>query len=375
MQIKGSLGIGNVSAVFAVGEAGRARARECLEENQYCGAAPVPISQYTEGVREQRWRRRWLIRQALERAFRHMVVTPQMRSQIGPALSAGKSFLLYGRTGNGKTCLAEALAEVDESAVFVPHAVECEGRIIKILDPVHHRRVAWSEESDPILASEAAYDQRWVPCRRPFIVTGGELTMSMLDLAYNAVSKVYDAPARLKANNGIYLIDDFGRQKASPAEVLNRWIVPMDRRVDYLTFHTGGKVEVPFETLLVFSTNLNPVDLGDEAFLRRIDYKIFMSDPACAEFLEIFRRFCAAQDVDCPAELVAEFVKQHYVQTGKPFRRCHPRDVVTHALDLIEFERLPPRLTTELLERAFQSCFSEEKQAMAVTTAGTGGGG
>ncbi|MBM3748952.1 MAG: hypothetical protein FJW34_24555 [Acidobacteria bacterium] len=304
-----------------------------------------------------------------------MVVTPQMRSQIGPALSAGKSFLLYGRTGNGKTCLAEALAEVDESAVFVPHAVECEGRIIKILDPVHHRRVAWSEESDPILASEAAYDQRWVPCRRPFIVTGGELTMSMLDLAYNAVSKVYDAPARLKANNGIYLIDDFGRQKASPAEVLNRWIVPMDRRVDYLTFHTGGKVEVPFETLLVFSTNLNPVDLGDEAFLRRIDYKIFMSDPACAEFLEIFRRFCAAQDVDCPAELVAEFVKQHYVQTGKPFRRCHPRDVVTHALDLIEFERLPPRLTTELLERAFQSCFSEEKQAMAVTTAGTGGGG
>jgi hypothetical protein len=204
---------------------------------------------------------------------------------------------------------------------------------------------------------DAQYDGRWVRCRRPFIVSGGELNIDMLDLGYNAITKVYDAPFQLKANNGIYLIDDFGRQKTSPAEVLNRWIVPMDRRVDFLSFNTGGKMEVPFETFLIFSTNLQPEGLGDEAFLRRIQYKMFLRNPSRAEFIEIFQSFCASQSLEIPSFAIDTFIQTHYETTAKKFRRCHPRDVISHAIDLINFEQLPFGLTEDLLDRAFASCF------------------
>jgi len=213
------------------------------------------------------------------------------------------------------------------------------------------------EESATSVSFDAPHDGRWVCCRRPFIVTGGELSIGMLDLGYNAITKVYDAPFQLKANNGIYLIDDFGRQKTSPAEVLNRWIVPMDRRMDYLSFNTGGKMEVPFETFLIFSTNLQPESLGDEAFLRRIQYKMFLRNPLREEFVEIFRSFCASQSVGFPEAALDAFIQKHYESTAKKFRRCQPRDVISHAIDLINFERLPFELTEELLDRAFASCF------------------
>ena len=195
-------------------------------------------------------------------------------------------------------------------------------------------------------------------------MTGGELTLNMLDLSYNPSAKVYDAPFQLKANNGIYLIDDFGRQKASPAELLNRWIIPMDRHVDYLTFHTGGKVAVPFEAFLIFSTNLHPDTLGDEAFLRRIQYKMYLKSPEEKEFIEIFERFCRSQNLECNPRLLGWFLDKHYHKTGKRFRRCHPRDVITHAIDLIQFEGLPLELSAEVLDRAFETCFLE---ASAIT--------
>jgi hypothetical protein len=182
----------------------------------------------------------------------------------------------------------------------------------------------------------------------------------MLDLTFNAVSKVYDAPYQVKANNGIYLIDDFGRQRCTPAEVLNRWIVPMERRVDYLTFNSGGKMTVPFEAFLIFSTNLQPEQLGDEAFLRRIQYKMLLRSPDEAEFLEIFHRFCASRELPFDPELPRRFVEKHYRVTGKRFRRCHPRDVLSHAIDMIHFEKRPFELTDEILDGAFESCFLEE---------------
>jgi hypothetical protein len=190
----------------------------------------------------------------------------------------------------------------------------------------------------------------------------------MLDLRYNATSKVYEAPFQLKANNGIYLIDDFGRQRATPAEVLNRWIVPMERRIDYLSFLTGGKMTAPFETFLVFSTNLNPADLGDEAFLRRIQYKMLLKGPAENEFIRIFETFCTARKIPFTRELVNRFIDRHYRRTGKVFRRCHPRDVLTHALNLINFEKLSFALTDELLDRAFESCFLQEEQDNAIAS-------
>jgi predicted ATPase with chaperone activity len=361
IQVKKSLGMGTSTSLFALTETGRGHARECLENNQYVGPAPIPLFQYTHVVRRQKRPNGWLTPEALADTYRRMVVTPRILSQIGPAVSSGNSFLIYGQPGNGKTFLAEALGNVDDSYIYVPHALECQGQIIQVYDPVYHQPIQDTEESS-VLAFEPQYDQRWIKCRRPFIVTGGELTLEMLDLSYNSTSKVYDAPYQLKANNGIYLIDDFGRQQCTPTDVLNRWIVPMERRVDYLKFHSGSKMTVPFEAFLIFSTNLKPEQLGDEAFLRRIQYKMLLRSPDEEEFAAIFRRFCESHDLDSDNEMISRFIAKHYTSTTKPFRRCHPRDVLSHAIDLINFEKLPFQLTDDVLDRAFESCFLEETE-------------
>jgi len=357
--VKKSLGMGNMSGVFALTEAGRNLAREYLSNNQYAGPAPVPLYQYAEVVRRQKLADNWLSPESLVEAFQHLVVEGDILAQIGPAVNASKSFLIYGQPGNGKTALAESLFRVNTEPIFMPYALECQGNIIQMYDPIYHQRIDTQETEISALSTELPYDGRWFKCRRPFIITGGELTLDMLDLSYNPHSKVYDAPFQLKANNGIYLIDDFGRQKANPAEILNRWIVPMERHIDYLSFHAGGKMTVPFEAFLIFSTNLRPDQLGDEAFLRRIQYKMFLRSPKRPEFTHIFRRFSDAKKLECPEELVDQFIEKHYLAGHMRFRRCHPRDVIMHAIDIINFESLPMVLTEDVLDRAFQSCFVE----------------
>jgi hypothetical protein len=370
LQVKKSMGVGSVASMFSLTETGRARAREHLEANQYAGPAPVPLEQYIEMVRQQRPREGWLTKEALAKAFKGMVLTERILSQIGPAVSSANSLLLYGKPGDGKTFLIESLANLETAPIFLPYAIECQGNIVQLYDPIYHHRVdADEEQSGLAVAAERAYDRRWTKCKRPFIVTGGELSMDMLDLRYNATSKIYEAPFQLKANNGIYLIDDFGRQRATPAEVLNRWIVPMERRVDFLSFLTGGKMTAPFEAFLVFSTNLNPSDLGDEAFLRRIQYKLLLRGPAENEFIRIFENFCTTRKLPYQRELIARFIDKRYRRTGKVFRRCHPRDVLSHALNLIHFEKLQYALTEELLDRAYDSCFVQESQDDAPATA------
>jgi predicted ATPase with chaperone activity len=365
--VKRSLGMGNVAAVMALTESGRSRAREHLEANQYSGAAPVPLEQYAEFVRRQKHQDGWLTKKSLAAALSGMVVSEQLLSQVGPAISAANSMLIYGRPGDGKTFLIESLANLEVSPIYLPNAIECQGNIIQLFDPIYHQAIEEPEEEAPIFAVARApgHDRRWIKCKRPFIVSGGELSLDMLDLRYNNVSKIYEAPFQLKANNGIYLVDDFGRQRATPAEVLNRWIVPMERRVDYLNFLTGGKMTAPFETFLVFSTNLNPSDLGDEAFLRRIQYKLLVRSPDESEFKQIFQRFCEQTGVSYPRGVVERFIERHYRRTGKRFRRCHPRDVLSHALNLIHFEKLPREISDELLDRAFESCFLQEQEDAA----------
>jgi hypothetical protein len=363
IQVKRSMGMGNVGSGLALTESGRELARQYLESNQYAGPAPVPAGQYTDTVRQQRQREGWLSKEGLADAFRGMVLTQSILSQMGPAVSAGRSLLLYGKPGDGKTYLIESLANLDTAPIFVPYAIECQGNIIQVFDPIYHHPVAdegSAEGEADLFGDESPHDRRWVKCKRPFIVSGGELSMEMLDLRFNDTSKVYEAPFQLKANNGIYLIDDFGRQRASPAEVLNRWIVPMERRQDYLSFLTGGKMSVPFEIFLVFSTNLNPADLGDEAFLRRIQYKMLLRSPSENEFIKIFEEYCAQRRLPLPAGMVDRFLAKHYRSSHKQFRRCQPRDVLSHAFNLIHFEKLPFALTDEILDRAFHSCFLEE---------------
>lgn len=229
LQVRRSMGMGEISAVLTLTEAGRQRARECLELSQYAAALPVPASQYAEAVRAQRRPDGWLKREALQRALRHMVLSPVVMSQLAPAVSSGQSFLIYGSPGNGKTYLAEALGDIDGDPVYVPHAVEYQGNIVQVFDPALHTALP-DEPTSALAFEEPGHDQRWVRCKRPFIASGGELTLDMLEMSYNAASRTYDAPLQMKANNGVYLIDDFGRQRASPAEVLNRWIVPSTLR-------------------------------------------------------------------------------------------------------------------------------------------------
>jgi hypothetical protein len=359
VEVKRSLGLGSISSQFSLTEAGRIQVRDFLESNQYVGPAPVPLEHYTSFVRKQRPRDGWLTKELLARAYRNMVVTDRILAQIGPAVSSGNSFLIYGQPGNGKTYLAEALANLDESCIYMPYAIEHQGMIIQLYDPIYHR-VIEDAPSISAMSVEPLHDGRWFKCRRPFIVSGGELTLEMLDLSFNTAAKVYNAPLQMKANNGIYLIDDFGRQRATPAEVLNRWIVPMERGLDYLSFRSGGKMTVPFDAFMIFSTNLQPNQLGDEAFLRRIQYKMLLRNPSEDEYISIFESYCRSRKLCVSDRLIERFIHKNYRVRGKQFRRCHPRDVLSHAIDLINFERLPFQLTEELLDRAFESCFVED---------------
>ncbi|MBV9762327.1 MAG: hypothetical protein JO340_17335 [Acidobacteriaceae bacterium] len=354
IQVKSSLGYGPVSAMLSLTEGGRSVARDYLENNQYVGPVPVPVTQYTAAVCTQRMPAGWLTRERLAAAYADLVVSDATLDQIGPAISSGKSFLIYGQPGNGKTQIAEALANISTTDIYIPYAIEAQGNIVQLFDPIYHKPV----DSDNEPAYEHEIDARWVRCKRPFIATGGELSLEMLDLSFNRVSRIYDAPFQLKANNGIYLIDDFGRQKATSAEILNRWIIPMERRIDYLSFENGGKMTVPFETFPVFSTNLTPDQLGDEAFLRRIHYKMLLRSPDDGEFRTIFYKFAESRGLPIATELLDRFIQKHYTAAGKKFRRCHPRDLISHCIDYVHFKRLPFELTDELLDLAFASCFA-----------------
>lgn len=363
VQVKKSLGMGNISAIYSLTDTGRTVAREHLNHSQYAGKVPVPLEQYDAMVHAQKAPESWLTMEMLRRAFKHMVVSEEILSRVGPAVNAGKSFLIYGQPGNGKTYLAEALFGLDSAPIFIPTAIEAQGMVIELFDPLHHQPVETQEEDGSLLAlaKQPTYDMRWVKVRRPFIVSGGELDIGMLELNYNSAAKFYSAPMQLKANNGIYLIDDFGRQRVSPAEVLNRWIVPMEKGLDYFTFLSGGKMSVPFDTFLVFSTNLRPEQIGDEAFLRRIQYKMFMRSPDEKEFVKIFTDFCTQKQLPIVPGALDGFLQKRYRSTGKMFRRCQPRDVITHAIDLIRFEGMKWELNEDALDRAFESTFVAEE--------------
>ncbi len=351
VEIKGAGGLGERSYRYQVTQKGVERAKELGERSQYLGPAPVPLSAYTTMMATQGLRGLVIDEPSIRRAFGHLVINDALMQQIGPAINSGRSIFLYGNAGNGKTAIAEATARLLSETIVIPHAVLVDGQVIKVFDPIYH-------EEAPIPAAElGTVDRRWVLSKRPVVIAGGELNLASLDLVYNPVSKYYEAPLQMKANGGLFLIDDFGRQQMRPRDLLNRWIVPLEKRVDFLTLHTGKKIEVPFDQLIIFSTNIEPKQLVDEAFLRRIRYKIEVGNPSPAEYREIMRRICRDREVPYSDEGLRYLLTEQYAKRGLELRAVHPRDLIDQLIDIARFTRVKPTMSRDLLAAACRSYF------------------
>ncbi len=346
IEVTGSNGIGELGYRYALTTKGHLRAQEFLARNGYIGPAPVPIEQYRTVVQAQSIRRVPVTPEAVRRALGRLVFSDIVLDQIGQALNSGQAIFLFGRPGNGKTALAQRVTAMYGGAVFVPYAILVDAQIIRVFDRHHHHPVA----------QQPAGDRRWILCERPLLQVGGELTLEQLDLIYDERNRFYEAPLQLRANNGVLLIDDFGRQRVPPRAILNRWIVPLEQRIDILTLHTGKQIEVPFEGLVIFSTNLQPTDLVDEAFLRRIPHKIHLGNPTVQQFAEIFRMQCEEFGVPFEPQGLAYLLRTYYV--GKrELRACHARDILRALVGAARYLGREPRLVPDLIDRACRSYF------------------
>jgi hypothetical protein len=359
IEVKGASGSGTAAFRYALTDLGRSRARQYLDISEYAGAAPVPLGAYIAYMKELREARGYVDRERLSNGFKHLIVSDEIFEQLGPAVNMGKGVFLYGPPGNGKTVLAEGMGRTLGGDMFIPYAVDVDGHVMTMFDPINHDSLEAIDDA-PSLLAEAPRDRRWVRIKRPVVMVGGELTLEMLDLTFNPISKFYEAPIQLKANGGVFLVDDFGRQRMRPQDLLNRWIVPLESRVDYLTLHTGKKIQVPFDVLTVFATNLAPASLADEAFLRRIAYKVPIVDPTLEQFTRIFEMNCNRLDLPFDNVMVAYLQQRHYTPVGRSLRACHARDLLDQVMALCRYRGIQPRITRELLDRACASYFVDD---------------
>lgn len=348
VEVKGTERYLKTTYRFGITDAGRVRGGELMEVCRYAGPAPVTLDAYRRQSEKQTIRRLDIDESRMRQAFAGLVISDELLGRLGPAVGSGHPIFIYGPSGNGKTSLAERIGELLPDTVYVPHALLVGGQITTIFDRVNHR---------PVPSSAEEMDRRWVAVRRPVIKCGGELTLRMLDLEFNPIAKFYEAPLQVKANHGLFIIDDFGRQQIDPQLLLNRWIVCLDRGVDFLSLDTGMKFDLPFDILVLFATNREPRSLLDEAFLRRIRYKIRIDRPSEAEFAQIFRQACAADDIPFEAEAVTYLLERYYQPLAIPPDACHPRDLVGQIRDRAAYLRQPPRLTRQALDAAWESYF------------------
>jgi hypothetical protein len=342
--------------VYQLTDLGRERARRLVEHCSYYGAAPVPLREYIEGVEAQSLTKQHPTCEDLEQAFSDLLINKRMLTRLGPAINSGRGMFLFGAAGNGKTSIAERVTRAFGQFIWIPRAIGIDGEIIRLFDPSSH-------EEAPLPPNTALWDgtqldKRWVRIRRPTIVVGGELMMENLEVTINTSTGISEAPVQLKSNCGTLVIDDFGRQKMSIDQLLNRWIVPLEKRYDYLNLPNGKKIQVPFDQLIVFSTNLEPKDLVDDAFLRRIPYKIEVTDPSEEEFRNLFAIMCPKVGFPYDERVIDDLVRRHYKAKNRPFRCCQPRDLLQQVKNHCMYQKLPLVLSPELFDLAVDNYFA-----------------
>ncbi len=346
---------GDVS--YDLTEYGQRHAQMAFDKCQYVGPAPVTLDEYVVQVQQQSQGPAPVTAGALKQALADMVMDEAMLPALGSALNSGKAIYLYGDSGTGKTYLAEHLVKTLHGHIWVPHAIYVDGEVVQVFDPMVHRRVAVAAANERGLARDLASDGRWVRCERPVVMAGGELTLQTLELEYDRHTRLHVAPPQMKANNGIFVVDDLGRQRVSPGELMNRWIVPLDRHVDYLSLNTGGKFAVPFDARVVFSSNLPPDEMVDPAFARRLGYKIHMAPLDAGGYRTVIGQACASAGVEPDARSIDFLVDALHPRHGQPFLPCIPHDVISKIADRARYLDQPPRMTPELVEWAWHLYF------------------
>ena len=341
---------------YSLTDTGRDRAAIARQACSYVGPAPVPLIDYVLSAEAQTIRAESPKREQLRKAFGDISINESLFEDLGPAVNSGAGLFLYGQPGNGKSTLAQRITQCFGHEIWVPHAIFEDGQLIKFFDAAYHIQ---SQDDANALIHEAAFDKRWVKIKRPTVVVGGELTMDALEIRHDANSNVSEASLQMKSNCGCLLVDDFGRQRIEPTELLNRWIVPLESRIDFQTLASGKKIQVPFEQLIIFSTNLEPRDLVDEAFLRRIPYKIEIADPNPAEFKYLFEIYCKRMECEFRSDVVDYLIETHFQQANRRMRRCHPRDLLKQISNYCVYNDLPMEIRNDYFDRVVKNYFTD----------------
>ncbi|HPF45802.1 MAG: hypothetical protein KDF58_05800 [Alphaproteobacteria bacterium] len=348
---------------YSLTSAGRKFVQDALNQNQYFGPAPVSLEAYSKQVRDQAIGDERVSPEEIEASFSDIVVPDEFTRRLGPAVNSGMSILIYGPAGNGKTTVAEKVAHIYDTVIYIPYAIEVNGTIIKVFDASIHNSV---EVENPPEERRKLFremvDKRFVPCKRPVVITGGELNMEMLDLKYNEVSKYYEAPLHIKALNGTFIIDDFGRQQVSPEQLLNRWIVPLQSRIDFLKLHSGKSFELPFDELVIFSTNMAPDDLMDPAFLRRIPYKLETKDPTLEAFRAIYEGVARKSGLELTEDIFQFTVDQIVNVAGKALAAYQPKFIIDQVIANCKYQGRDLTFTKEFVAEGLANLYVQDSE-------------